>query len=190
MAAEGWDADSGELQIDSDIYDVASGKWVSGAGSSKVRIPSMQKAYGEFREILSVTQDKKSGFVKVAVEHYSPTLSKDWVDWLVEDVNAMILKQDVAEAEQAIAYLNEQIKKTSLSDLQNVFFALIEEQTKTVMLANVSPEYLFQTIDPAIAPELKTRPKRSLIVILAALFGGMVGIVVVLANSESIVRRV
>ena len=139
--------------------------------------------------VLSVSQDKTSGFVTVSVEHCSPTIAKQWVDWLVEDINSSIMQQDVAEAEQAIAYLNEQIESTSLADLQSVFFKLIEEQTKTVMLAKVSNEYLLKTLDPAVVPELKARPKRSLIVILAAMLAGFLGVIVQLVRQSILSAR-
>ena len=175
MAAEDWDAASGEIEIDADDYDLSAKKWIRNVSPPKKTIPSMQEAYEEFMDIMSVSQDKKSGFVKVAVEHYSPTTAKQWVDWLVEDINSTIMQQDVAEAEEAIDYLNRQVAKTSLADLQNVFFRLIEEQTKTVMLAEVSEEYLLKTLDPAVEPEKKNRPKRRLLVSLFALFGGVLG---------------
>lgn len=177
MAAKGWDADTGELKIDSDDYDLAAEKWIRHVRPPKKTIPSLQEAYEEFTDILSVSQDKKTSFVTLAIEHYSPTVAKQWVDWLIDDLNASIMRQDVAEAEQAIEYLNDQIKNTSLAELQNVFFNLIEEQTKTVMLAKVTDEYLLKTLDPAVAPELKSKPKRSLIVILATMLGGLLGIV-------------
>mgnify|MGYP000589374138 CR=1 FL=1 len=41
----------------------------------------------------------------VSVEHYSPTVARQWVDWLVDDINSEIMEQDVSEAEQAIDYL-------------------------------------------------------------------------------------
>jgi uncharacterized protein involved in exopolysaccharide biosynthesis len=130
--------------------------------------------------ILSVGQDKKTGFVTVAIEHYSPVVAKQWVDWLIADLNASIMRQDVAEAEQAIQYLNKQIENTSLAELQNVFFRLIEEQTKTVMLAKVTDEYLLKTLDPAVAPEMRSSPKRTLIVILSALLGSFLAVAVAL----------
>lgn len=182
IAAEGWNAESGELQFDSDVYDVAAKRWVRNVRPPKKTIPSLQEAYKEFVDILSVVQDKKSGFVKVSVEHYSPTIASQWVEWLVEDVNSTIMQKDVSEAEQAISFLNKQIQSTSLAELQIVFFRLIEEQTKTVMLANVTSEYVFSTVDPAIAPEIKAKPKRSLIVLLGMLLGGMVGVAVLLAK--------
>lgn len=184
MAADSWDAASGELKIDADDYDVAAGKWIRKVSLPKKTVPSMQEASEKFQDILSVSQDKNSGFVTIAVEHYSPTIAKQWVDWLIEDLNTTIMKKDVAEAEQAIAYLNEQIKNTSLAELQNVFFRLIEEQTKTVMLAKVSPEYVFKVLDPAVAPELKARPKRAMIVILSMLLGAMAGMLFVLARGR------
>jgi len=189
MATEGWDSETGILEIDPDEFDVSSETWVREVRPPKKTIPSMQEANEEFMDILSVSQDKKSGFVKVAVEHYSPTVAKQWVDWLIEDINATIMQQDVAEAEQAISYLNEQIESTSLADLQNVFFRLIEEQTKTVMLAKVSNEYLLKTLDPAVAPEKKAKPKRALITTLATLLGAMLGILVVFIRSGSVERR-
>ena len=46
---------------------------------------------------------------------------------------------------------------------------------QTLMLANSRAEYLFKTIDPAIAPERKSRPWRTLICVLGTLLGGMLG---------------
>ncbi|MDH3512845.1 MAG: Wzz/FepE/Etk N-terminal domain-containing protein, partial [Gammaproteobacteria bacterium] len=142
LAAEGWDAETGELIIDPDDYDMATNKWIRRSSSSRSTMPSLQEAYEQFMKILSVIQNSGSGFVSISVRHYSPEVAKQWVDWLIDDLNAAIMHQDVAEAEQAIAYLHQQIASTSLADLQGVFFSMIEEQTKTVMLAKASNEYL------------------------------------------------
>ena len=50
--------------------------------------------------------------------------------------------------------------------LDEVFAQLIEEQTKTIMLANVSKDYVFDVIDPPVAPELKSKPSRAVICVL------------------------
>jgi len=69
-----------------------------------------------------------------------------------------------------------------LVSLDEVFAQLIEEQTKTIMLANVSKDYVFTVIDPAVVPELESYPKRAVICILGALFGGMLGACLVLVR--------
>jgi len=190
MAAKGWDPETGDLEIDPEIYDISSKTWTREVDPPQTAVPSPQEAYRKFREaVLSVTQDKLTGFVTISVNHYSPVIAKQWVDWMVEDINSTVVRQDVFEAEQAIKYLEEQIKATSLAELQSVFFKLIEEQTKTVMLAKVSSEYMFRTIDPAIAPELKTRPRRKLIVILGFILGGSIGLLVVVSTRRTSPRR-
>jgi len=186
MAATGWNSETGTLEVDADSYDESAGEWVRDARPPRSKSPSLQEAFEKFSSAnLIVSQDDKTGFVTVAVEHYSPIIAQQWVEWLIRDLNATVMRQDVDEAERAIKYLEEQIAATSVADLQNVFFRLIEEQTKTVMLAKVSPEYMFRTIDPAVVPELKARPKRSVIALIGMVLGGLVGIVVVLVSKKS-----
>ena len=190
MAAKGWDLETGELKIDSAIYNVSANMWVREVRLPKNTIPSLQEAYKEFsEEVLSIVQDRETGFVTVSVEHYSPVVAKQWVDWLVEDINSTIMQQDVEEAEQAIEYLKKQIQATSLAGMQSVFFRLIEEQTKTVMLAKVSDEYLLKTLDPAVAPEKKAKPFRALIVILSTMLGGIIAIVLAMVFPVSTTKK-
>ena len=124
-----------------------------------------------------MSEDKQTGYVTVSIDHQSPVVAAQWVNWLVEDVNAAVKAQDVSEAEKSIEYLKQQVANTSLADLQAMFFELIQSQTETVMLAEVRPEYVFKTIDPAVVPEEKSKPSRALICVLGTLLGGMLGVV-------------
>jgi uncharacterized protein involved in exopolysaccharide biosynthesis len=180
MAVESWDVRSGGIIFDSASYDAASKTWVREVEVPKLPTPSAQEAHKAFSEILGVAQDKQTGYVTVSIEHQSPVVAAQWVNWLVEDVNAAVKAQDVAEAEKSIEYLREQVTNTSLADLQAVFFDLIQSQTETVMLAEVRQEYVFKTIDPAVVPEEKSKPSRALICVLGTLLGGMLGVVIVL----------
>jgi LPS O-antigen subunit length determinant protein (WzzB/FepE family) len=64
--------------------------------------------------------------------------------------------------------------------METVFYQLIEEQTKTMMLAQVKKEYMFKTIDPAQVPDEKSGPKRALIVLLGTMLGGILSVLIVL----------
>jgi uncharacterized protein involved in exopolysaccharide biosynthesis len=190
MAAEGWSASTDTVQIDSSVYDEQEGRWLRDVDPPKTPEPSLQEAYRKFRsEVLTVSQNRSTGFVTVGVEHYSPTIAKQWVDWLVADLNAAVMRQDVEQAEQAIDYLEAQIAATSLNELKVVFFRLIEEQTKTVMLAKVSPEYLFSTVDPAVAPERRVKPNRKLIAMVSVMLGGLLGMLFAIVRATSTRRR-
>ena len=180
MAVESWDTGSGDIIFDSDDYEAATGTWVRDVDLPKQPKPSLLEAHEEFMDILGVSEDKETGYVTVSIDHHSPVVAAQWVNWLVEDVNAAVKAQDVAEAEKSIEYLQQQVANTSLADLQAMFFELIQSQTETVMLAEVRPEYVFKTIDPAVVPEEESKPSRVLICVLGTLLGGMLGVVIVL----------
>lgn len=180
MASESWDRSTGELEYNDDVYDVDSKTWVRSVSSPRLPEPSVQEAHEGFLKIMSVAQDKETGLVTLAVEHHSPIVAQRWVEWLVNDLNETMRIQDVSQAERSIAYLKEQINSTSLAELQAGFFEMIQSQTETIMLAKASPEYLFKTLDPAVVPELKAKPKRALICVLGTMLGGMLGVLIVL----------
>jgi uncharacterized protein involved in exopolysaccharide biosynthesis len=144
--------------------------------------PSLQEAHEEFLELLALGEDKQSGFVTLSVQHESPVVAKEWAELLIDRINEEIRAEDVGEAEASIAFLEAQREQTSLVSLDEVFAQLIEEQTKTIMLANVSKDYVFDIIDPPVVPELKSKPSRALICVLGTLLGGMLGIVWVLVR--------
>ena len=189
MAVESWDMISGDLTFDDALYDATTSEWVREVDPPFTPTPSLLEAHEAFSDILAVSQDKQTGYITVSVEHRSPLVAAQWVDWLVEDANEAVRAQDVDEANRSISYLREQVSNTSLADLQAVFFDLIQSQTETVMLAEVREEYVFKTIDPAVAPEIKSKPSRALICVLGTLLGGMLGVVIVLirhyARSEA-----
>jgi uncharacterized protein involved in exopolysaccharide biosynthesis len=181
MAAEGWDRSINKVVIDDSLFDADSATWVRDVSEEFQVKPSIQEAYEEFlEEFLRVAEDKNTGFVTVAVTHYSPTVARDWVKLIVNGVNEAVRARDVEEAEKSIAFLNQQRLRTNLVSMTEVFAELIEQQTKTVMLANASDEYVFQVIEPPVAPELKSEPKRALICILGTLLGGMLAVLFVL----------
>lgn len=182
MAADGWGREKDELSIDDDDYDVVEKKWVREVSSPYKAKPSALEAYRQFNEFLKISKNKETGFISLGVEFYSPIVAKQWVDWLVEDINAALKARDVAEAQRSIKYLTSQLEKTSIADMQAVFFELIEEQTKTVMFAEVRDEYVFKTIDAAIVEELKSSPRRFLYVLLGAMLGGFASVIFVLVG--------
>jgi hypothetical protein len=180
MAAEGWDRGTGKVLIDDSLFDEKTATWVRDVSEEFQVKPSVQEAYEEFsEEFLGVSEDTTTGFVTVAVTHYSPTVARNWVALAVKGINEAVRARDVEEAEKSIAFLNQQRLKTSLVSLTEVFAELIEQQTKTVMLANASDEYVFQVIEPPVAPEIKSEPKRALICALGTLLGGMLAVFLV-----------
>ena len=127
--------------------------------------------------------------VTISVDHLSPYIAKDWVDWLVEDINLAMKTREVEEARKSTEFLTSQLADTKISDIREVLYSLVEEQAKIIMFANVRDEYIFKTIDPALVPENRLSPKRALICILGAIFGGVFGITIILFRYFVFIRK-
>ena len=183
FAAQGWQPETNNLNLDPDIYNIATATWVRKVKAPLKAQPSMQEAHKAFIDLLTVSTEKTSGLVTVAIEHQSPYLAQKWVRALVQDINDEMRHRDMQEAQRSINYLSKQINETALSEVRATLFSLIEEQTKTLMLTSVRDEYAFQTIDPAIVPELKFAPKRALIVAVATVLAGLLAVFGVLLIS-------
>ena len=132
---------------------------------------SIQEATKAFLDIFFVGKlSERTPFVLMTITHISPTQARDWLESMVADLNKSLSQREVTEVESSINYLQEQINKTNVSDLKQLFYSLIQAQTSKGMLAEARPEYAFRVIDPAIAPELKHSPQRLFIVISSVMY--------------------
>ena len=179
-AAEGWNKGSNTLKINSDAYDAELNEWLTLDAAGAVSPPSSWQLFQSFGSKLSVVEDNNSGLVTLSIEYYSPHIAKQWVDLYVESINRFMQQRQVDKVTRNIAYLNEQIGKTSIAEMKEVFYSIIEEQTKSKMLAEASPDYAFVAVGPSMVPEEKSQPKRALICILGTLLGGMLSVLLVL----------
>ncbi|OHY54788.1 lipopolysaccharide biosynthesis protein [Shewanella algae] len=180
MAVDKWHMADNSLSFDPEMYNQQSKTWVREVNPPFQPKPSLQEAHKAFSKILVVNKDKESGMVKISIEHQSPFIAKQWVDWLVADINLTMKERDVAEANRSTDFLNKQIELTNVADIRAILYKLVEEQAKTIMFAEVRDEYVFKTIDPAFVPEEKAKPKRALICVLGTMLGGMLAVMIVL----------
>lgn len=180
-AVNRWSKTSDELSIDDDIYDTAKGQWlIEDDNTGELRAPTSWELFEEFDQRLSVSEDKKTGLVSVSIEYYSPTIAKQWVDLYVQAINLHMQERQVNKVSTNIEYLQSQIEKTPIAEMQEVFYTIIEEQIKSKMLAEASPDYAFVAVSPSMVPEEKSQPKRALICVLGTLLGGMFSVLWVL----------
>lgn len=190
MAAKSWDMENRAWVIDDDKYDVANQQWLRKVSPPFQAEPSDWEVYDEFsRHVLGVSRAVKTGMIKISIELMSPDAARQWVQWLTEDVNQAMRERDIAEARDSIEYLQEQLQETSIAEMQQIFYELIEEQTKSMMLAQVQQEYVLKIIDPAVVPELKVSPRRMVICLLAGMTGLLIGLLWVLVSHLAVRQR-
>ncbi|MAZ25413.1 MAG: LPS O-antigen length regulator [Porticoccaceae bacterium] len=181
-AAEGWDKDLNQLKIKQNLYNSNTGKWLVKNSSGELGPPSSWNIFKKFSRMLSVSEDKKTGFVSVSIEYYSPRIAKKWLDMYVEALNNHMQNRKIAKIANNINYLTAQIQKTSIAEMREVFYTIIEEQIKNKMVAEASPDYVFLTVSPSMTPEQKSQPSRAVICIIWTLAGVLVSVSLVLLS--------
>ena len=180
-AAEGWSRESNQLKFDNDVYAVKTKTWlVKNDNIGRLGPPTSWQLFEKFSEMLAVSEDKKSGLISISIEYYSPQIAKQWLDLYISSINKHMQARQVVKVSNNIEYLEAQIEKTSITEMQEVFYTIIEEQIKSQMLAEASPDYAFVAVSPSMVPEEKSQPKRALICILGTLLGGILSVLTVL----------
>jgi uncharacterized protein involved in exopolysaccharide biosynthesis len=180
IAAEDWDLTSNSVTYDSDLYNDVKNVWVRNFKPPYKLVPSTQEAYKFFNNAIAVSEDKKTGIISLKVDHLSPEIAYHWSLLLIQEVNEYVADMRINEAQLSINYLNDQIKITPYPELRALFYELIQQHTQSMMLAKVRPEYALMTLDSPLIPEQKSEPKRTFIVILSALLGGVLGTLMIL----------
>lgn len=183
-ATEGWDDETNQWIINKERYNPETQTWLKSddAPADQPAMPTDWQLYKMFSEQLIVSEKKDNGLITLSFESQSPVFAQQVVKLMVNDINAHVKEEKLAETKTNIGYLRQQLDNTNLTQMQNVFYQLIEEQTKNLMLAEVQDEFVFKTVDPAIVPEEKAGPKRALICVLATLLGGMLSVAIVLVR--------
>ena len=175
MAAKSWNQKTDTLKYDSNLYDSVLGKWIEAE-------PTIYEAHERFHNIMFANEENLTGNITLGIEHVSPKVASQWVNWLVQDINAYIPESRIIETSQRIEFLQKQLAETALTDLRLSINQLIQKQIESLLIMKFTNEFVFKTIDPAMPPQDRTRPKRTLIVILGTLFGLIISILYVLIN--------
>lgn len=182
FAVKDWDRSKNEFVYYSNIYDASSEKWTRSPGINNKPEPTLQEAYIKYKEILTISRDDKTNFIQLSVEHYSPFIAKEWVDLIVKNINLEMKLIDQKRSSESINFLNKISSETNIFELKQVISTLLEKQMQNFMLSSSRDDYIFSEIQTALVPELKSSPKRSVILILGFLCGIFLSVLFSLAK--------
>jgi capsular polysaccharide biosynthesis protein len=157
-----------------DRWDASNKRWRNG------KAPPMDTAIKKLAtSVVIVIESHTDGLVTVSGEWYSPELAARWANRMVEMTNDLLRAKAALKAERSIEYLNKELAKTTIEEIRQGIYHSIEQQINDEMLANVQREFAYHVIDPAVPPDVKFAPKRTLIVAGSAFGGLAIGLVFV-----------
>lgn len=141
--------------------------------------PDIREGIKYFTEnVRSVVEDRRTGLVTLGVEWKDPEVAADWANLMVERINDRVRERALSEAEENAEYLRGELAQTNIVTLQQSISDLLENEYQTMMLARGNDEYAFRVVDPATPPKWRSRPRRTLLVIVATMGGGFLSLLV------------
>jgi uncharacterized protein involved in exopolysaccharide biosynthesis len=138
------------------------------------------------KNVLDMRDDKLKGTTIITMDWTDATVAAQWANSFVALANALLRERAVLDSSRNIDFLNKQITQTNVLEVQHAMFQLIESETKTLMLATGRVEYAFTVVDPAVPPQVRASPRRTLMVLSGLLIGGILGsIAAIILNLRS-----
>ena len=168
IAAKKWDRSKNKVIYDKKIYDDQKKEFIR---DRRGNLPSLQLAHRDFQGIVSLKEDRRTGIVKLQVDHISPYVAADLANNILTQLNETLRLKELEIAERSNEFLIVEITKTELSEVKVALSQLIQQNTQKSMIANSTPEFLFNVIQNPYPPEIKFKPLRSIICIVSTILG-------------------
>lgn len=155
-----------------------------------VKVPTLWDAYELIsKNVIKVVEDRKSGLITLGVEWTDPKLAAQWNSELVDRANRLLQESAYTSATRNIAFLKRQLQETDIIGVRQAINNLIESELKTSMLAQRSEDYALKVLDPAVVPEMRVWPRRTLLAALGIAVGIFIWVILlVLAQIVSGLR--
>lgn len=126
-----------------------------------------------------IDHNPENDIISVRMRWSDPVLARDWANAYVDEFNQFMREQALQEVDKKRAFLEQELKRTSVVDIRQSIFRLIEAQTAVAMLASAKEEYVLEVIDPALLPFERYSPGRKTYLVLGTFVGGMLAIALV-----------
>jgi uncharacterized protein involved in exopolysaccharide biosynthesis len=155
------------------LWDAEKKAWILESDQDE---PTLNDAYSAIKGAITIDEDKKSGLITLSISWRNPEIAAQWANDLVKQLNEQLREQAIQDSQKRVGYLEQELAKTTLKDMREVLYNLLESEKQKAMLANVNEDFALEVIDPAVAPEVREKSKRKLIVGLGGVCGGFLGI--------------
>jgi uncharacterized protein involved in exopolysaccharide biosynthesis len=148
---------------------------VSRPGPKKIPgIPDTWDALRLLDDIVTVKNDMKENTITISVEFHDPDTAARIAEYFLVVLTDHMSGEAKRVAETNRKYLEGQLDTTADPLLKQRIYAMIAQQIETSMMAEMKENFAFKVIDPPKAPDMKSKPKRVLMVVLSFVVALMV----------------
>lgn len=161
FASTGFDKSENIILFDRNTYDSANKSWVRNERFMMPATPSYEEAHYFFLDSFNVSVDRKTGFIKISFDHYSPYFAEEFLDNVILTLNDIEREKDMLDSQESINYLKEISATTTNTAIKESLIFLLQDQIKKNMLTTVKSNYLVDYIEEPTLPWKKIFPSKA-----------------------------
>lgn len=136
--------------------------------------PDRGEVLTQFRDqVRRIDRDEETEIVSVSMAWPDPALARDWANLYVSSFNEYMRARTLEDVARKQAFLEQELRRSDVVEIQQSLFRLIEAQTAIAMLANAREEYVLEIIDPAALPYKSFSMSRKKKVVVGAIAGAL-----------------
>ncbi len=162
----------------SDLYDILH---KNKNDNKKSKDEKIYNTYKQLQKIMSISSDKKTGLITLSAITQDRFLSKELVDIYLKELTTYIKNREMKETNKKIKYYKQELENNADVILKEQISNLIASLMQKKVLSQANEYYNVTIINDAIVPYIKdkTKPKRSLIVVVAFVTSIILGVFLV-----------
>ena len=120
--------------------------------------PTLENGFTILEEAIGFQVDEKTGLITLSVSWRDPESAAEWANGLVKQLNEKFRSEAIENSRKRIGYLKKELSKTTVKDVMEVLYSLLESEEQKAMLANVNEEFVLEVIDPAVPVGITEKP--------------------------------
>jgi uncharacterized protein involved in exopolysaccharide biosynthesis len=171
-----------------DLWDAKAGAW----RVPPEQAPTLTMGYKVFDSIRSTALPTgRGGLITLSIEWPDRDVAARWANAVVARLNSEMRARAIASTQSSQRFLEKELDTTGTIDTRQAINRLMEAQINQRMLANVTQEYSFRTVDRAMPPDPEdvVRPNKVVLTALGPTAGLIFGVIAVLVFNMFTARR-
>jgi len=145
--------------------------------------PDRGEIFTRFRdEVRSIILNEETDIISIGMQWPEPSVARDWANQYVQSFNEFIRERTINDTRRKQEYLQTELRRSDLLEMQKSIYRLIEAQTAIAMLANAREEYALEIIDPAAIPYRSVTMSRKKKIVIGTIAGSLLAVFGVLAR--------
>ncbi|MEH6580741.1 MAG: chain-length determining protein [Halioglobus sp.] len=145
--------------------------------------PDRGEIFTRFRdEVRSIILNEETDIINIGMQWPEPSVARDWANQYVQSFNEFIRERTINDTSRKQEYLQTELRRSDILEMQKSIYRLIEAQTAIAMLANARKEYALEVIDPAAIPYRSVTMSRKKKIVIGTIAGSLLTVFGVLAR--------